>query len=357
MAYAGRLGETSITGCSAATFIYAMELAGYECLLDCGCAIHMKRLFRGIKRLRAGFRMEDKFDTVAYVKDIGSELVASFAAAGRATTPGLVGSAREHPIRKKLEHLLPGGLAVGTGCIIDSYGGISRQMDIVLHEKHLCPVYSVNDDPNATYFPCEGVIAVGEVKSCVRSADMRDIFAKVASAKKLRRYVSHDSDGASHVFGLRPTLPYRSYGSSDSIVGDEDEQFDQDHKSIDQIFGFSIAGTFELEEETICRNYVALAKEFELKNSPNCIVALEGDKVVRPLHVTSDGKKLSIASGPNEANVIGCGNPPQNSFQFLVSTIYEAYRQGRTVPEIAFNRYFSKDGGLVLKLNATVRLD
>ena len=301
--------------------------------------------------------MEDKFDTIAYVKDIGSELVASFAAAGRATTPGLVGSAREHPIRKKLEHLLPGGLAVGTGCVIDSYGNISRQLDIVLYEKHLCPVYSVNDDPNAMYFPCEGVMAVGEVKSCVRSGDMRDIFAKIASVKKLRRYVSHDSDGASHVFGLRPTLPYRSYGSSDSIVGVEDEQFDQENKSIDQIFGFSIAGTFELAVETICRNYVALSKEFEPRNSPNCMVSLEGDKVVRPLHVTSDGKKVIIASGANEANAIGCGKPPENSFQFLVSTIYEAYRQGRTVPEVAFNRYFAKDGGLVLNLNATVPLD
>ena len=131
--------------------------------------------------------MNRNFNAVRYSIEVGSELVTNFAGAGLATTPGLVGSAREFPTRKKLEHLLPNGIAVGSGCVIDSYGGTSRQMDIVLYEKHLCPVYSINEDPATTYYPCEGVIAVGEVKRRIASTDLEDTFAKITSVKKLRR--------------------------------------------------------------------------------------------------------------------------------------------------------------------------
>ena len=91
--------------------------------------------------------MQNSFDAVSYVIGVGRELVASFTTAGQATSPGQIGSAREAPTRKRLKHLLPNGVAVGSGCVIDSYGGTSRQMDVVLYEEQFCPVYSINDDP------------------------------------------------------------------------------------------------------------------------------------------------------------------------------------------------------------------
>ena len=127
--------------------------------------------------------MNKNFDAVRYAIEVGRELVTNFSGAGLATTAGLVGSAREVPTRRKLQHLLPNGIAVGSGCVIDSYGGTSRQMDVVLYEKHLCPVYSINEDPATTYYPCEGVIAIGEIKSRMASTDLEDTFAKIASVK------------------------------------------------------------------------------------------------------------------------------------------------------------------------------
>ena len=53
--------------------------------------------------------MARSFDPVAYTIQVGQELVAAFQMAGFATTPGLVGSAREVPVREKLMKLLPGG--------------------------------------------------------------------------------------------------------------------------------------------------------------------------------------------------------------------------------------------------------
>ena len=58
--------------------------------------------------------MNKHFDAVSYAVDIAKELVAAFETASRATAPGLVGGVRELPVRRKLEHLLPSGSAVGS---------------------------------------------------------------------------------------------------------------------------------------------------------------------------------------------------------------------------------------------------
>jgi hypothetical protein len=44
-------------------------------------------------------------------------------------------------------------------------------MDFIIFEKNLCPVFSINDNPDTTYYSCEGVIAVGEIKSTLNNED------------------------------------------------------------------------------------------------------------------------------------------------------------------------------------------
>ena len=293
--------------------------------------------------------MQRNFDPISYAIDVGRELVASFAQAGKATTPGLVGSAREAPTRKRLEHLLPGGIAVGSGCVIDSHGGTSKQMDVVLYEKHLCPEYSINDDPATTYYPCEGVIAVGEIKSSMASTDLEDTFAKIASVKKLRRYARRSDDG----LGLGATVSFRKYGSSMSFSATVEEQFDQDAKPLDQVFGFALAGSLALQPETLCTKYAEMAALHERTLSPNLIVTLEDNQVLTPLRMPPDGK-LSIGISAGESDSICCVTRPEGGFQFLLARIYAVYRQGRTVDRIAFDRYFARDGRLILAINGPV---
>ena len=117
--------------------------------------------------------MPKPFDPIGYVTRVGQELVSAFQVAGLATTPGQIGSAREVPVRDKLMQLLPRGVGVGSGFVIDSFGNTSRQMDVVLYEREVCPVFAINQDPASTYYPCEGVIAVGEVKSAIDSRSWR----------------------------------------------------------------------------------------------------------------------------------------------------------------------------------------
>ena len=168
--------------------------------------------------------MPKPFDPVGYIVSVGQELVSAFETAGHATTPGQIGSAREVPVRDKLMHLLPHGVAVGSGCVIDSFGNTSRQMDVVLYEKDICPVFAINDDPASTYYPCEGVIAVGEVKSALGSAELEDTFRKIESAKTLRRYARRSLSGLS---GVEDSVAFRKYGSPLGTVGTKSQEYNQ----------------------------------------------------------------------------------------------------------------------------------
>ena len=82
--------------------------------------------------------MDETFDPDRFIRRIGERLVDEFEDAKASTTPSTVGSAAEQPVREQLEQVLPRGVGVGEGCVIDSYGGTSRQQDVILYERDIC---------------------------------------------------------------------------------------------------------------------------------------------------------------------------------------------------------------------------
>ena len=87
------------------------------------------------------------------------------------------------PIRYKTS---PKRFAVSTGFVFDVHGAISSQMDIVIHDAEDCPVFTAPGE--AKFFPCEGVLAVGQVKSNITSADEYEAaLQNIRSAKRLDR--------------------------------------------------------------------------------------------------------------------------------------------------------------------------
>ena len=297
--------------------------------------------------------MEQSFDATSYVVRVGQELVKNFADASFATAPGQVGSAREVPTREKLEQLLPRGIAVGSGFVIDSFGNTSCQMDIVMYEKDICPVFSINRDPETTYYPCEGVIAVGEIKTNISTEDLEDIFNKSASAKKLQRYTRQSPDSASNKLGMQDTYSFRKYGSPLTAAGAKSEEFSQEIKSQDQVFAFGLSGSIGLRPQTICKKYVELLIQLGAQYSPNMIVALDGG-VLCPLLMPANRHNPIILDSPMDANCVYFGKSQDGSFQFLLSRLYQIYRSGRTVELTAFDRYFSKDGVVSLQHGGTL---
>ena len=295
--------------------------------------------------------MARSFDPVAYTVQVGQELVAAFQTAGFATTSGLVGSAREVPVREKLMKLLPKGVGIGSGCVIDSFGNTSRQMDVVLFEKEFCPEFAINNDPASTYYPCEGVIAVGEVKTAIDSRELEDIFKKIKSVKELRRFVRPSSSGSPK---MEDYVAFRKYGSPISAATPKPGDYNQDLHPTDQVYGFALAGSLDLSRETLCGKFTELAITNGYPLSPNLVVALDG-MTLCPLSIPPDRHNPTITVSVQEANSIYAVSYPGKSFPFLLARLQAMYTTGRTVDARAFDRYLVEEGILTLPSDGIVK--
>jgi len=95
------------------------------------------------------------------------------------------GEARECALRRILEKYLPQRVGVDQGFLLDAQGRESKQIDIIIYDKTVATVFEVG---NTKYFPCEVVLAVGEVKSDIDSKkDLEDALDKIKSVKELDR--------------------------------------------------------------------------------------------------------------------------------------------------------------------------
>lgn len=95
------------------------------------------------------------------------------------------GEAREEALAVLLRKYLPVRVGVDRGFVIDALGNESRQLDVVIYDRTVGTVFEVS---GVKYFPCESVLAVGEVKSDIGSSDkLEDALLKLKSAKALDR--------------------------------------------------------------------------------------------------------------------------------------------------------------------------
>lgn len=279
--------------------------------------------------------MSNQFHAKEYLAELSEELVSKFGYASKATTPGLIGSARENQIRSKLEQVLPSGVGVGTGCVIDYTGQSSRQQDVVLYEKDICPIFSINETDEATYFPCEGVIAVGEIKSSLGKAELLDGFAKIESVRNLKR-LTISSKSALHA-GLE-TVCFRSYLNRTTIEGTKEEEFDQCNKPMDQIYGFILCGEYSVSMDTLSKHIQEAVSSIDRSKLPNLVVSLN-DEIVRPYNKTTNKLKWSAQDSEGYAH---CACHTGN-FEYLLTNIYKQVRSGRTVETKVFEHYLMAD--------------
>ena len=118
-------------------------------------------------------------------------------------------------------------------------------------------------------------------------------------------------------------------------------------------YGFALAGSLDLSGRTFCDRFAGLARETGYPFSPNLIVTLSSG-ILCPLFVPPTRENPTIMSALQGANNIYYVEHQDNSFQFLLTQLYTAYRSGRTVPTVAFDRYFARDGRLTLPGNGTL---
>lgn len=260
-------------------------------------------------------------------------------------------------MRDQLEQLLPKGIAVGSGFEIDSFGGTSRQTDVVLYEKDICPVFSVNSTPETTYYPCEGVIAAGEIKSSLAGRELVDSSKKIVSVRQLRRhYTTHPLPAPDTG---KPIYIQRSYGSVDTAETLSDQNTASRLAPEHQIFGFVIAGQSELSADSLCRRYCELTRESSSALSPNMLVTLNG-QILHWANLTRRESRLVRREGSSQLSLRTSETGPLRTepkwradeapflshmnheavISELLRWIIGAYRQGMTSDTSAFDRYF-----------------
>ncbi len=93
------------------------------------------------------------------------------------------GAAVEEEFRKILSEYLPDNIAIGTGVIIDAFGGCSKQIDIVCYDRARTPTFF--SAGGAGVFPVECVYFAIEVKTSITPADLQAIYENMISVKSL----------------------------------------------------------------------------------------------------------------------------------------------------------------------------
>lgn len=133
------------------------------------------------------------------VRSFHDEVVQQLAVAPAVSHPGESGRAREEIMRRYLRRFVPSGFGVDTGIVVDSVGGVSRQIDIIIHRTDYHPTFEVG---GVRHFMVESVVAVLENKAVIDDrADLRDALSNVRSVKVLDRsgggsnYVVLDFEG------------------------------------------------------------------------------------------------------------------------------------------------------------------
>ena len=278
--------------------------------------------------------MKPTFDANAFMENLGKGLVREFEEARQATTGPLIGAAIETPVRKRLEQVLPRGIAVGSGCVIDSYGNCSRQQDVVLYERDDCPVFSVNDTPESTYYPCEGVLGVIEVKSSITSSTLRDSFEKIASVRRLTRHNVIEQLGPRGE--SRPR--YRRYQNTrmaDAISFQEPQDLEPD--GLHQVFGAVLGGRLAMKAKTFGDRFTALVSEFGDDNSPNMAAILDSGSLVPFSMAESENRAQFSTKAATHFMFVG-----SDPLRELIDRVYMTYRHGVTSPTEVFSRYIGR---------------
>ncbi len=135
---------------------------------------------------------------------------------------GELGRLHENIIKDLLKQVTPGKCSIGTGFIINSFGEISPQCDIVVYDdffnKPLIP------DMSAKLFPIESVYAFIEVKTTLRR---QNLISTLENIKKIRKMATKGRFYAGVVGPI--TVPPRSY----IITFDVDNTIVKDRKHLD----------------------------------------------------------------------------------------------------------------------------
>ncbi len=98
--------------------------------------------------------------------------------------PGEFGTLRENISKKLIEGIIPSSKKIQIkGFILNSNNDTSTEQDLVIYSDTDTPVLTLE---NASFFPIETVVSIGQIKSVIQSkSDLKDILDKLVQVKKI----------------------------------------------------------------------------------------------------------------------------------------------------------------------------
>ncbi len=269
--------------------------------------------------------MEKKFDIAKYIESVGRKLVSEFEDARElGADPNAKGAGIESATRRQLKLLLPDFTDVGQGYIIDSYGNISKQIDLVIFERSFCPVFSVNDTPESTYYPCEGVVAAIEIKSKTRKQEFMDSCVKAISVRNLKRRFNVEEDGSAR--NIRRYGDLGRYAHDTGVIVPYGIAVDKNQYA--HILTVLMTGEVNVSPNTVHSYY----DEMQC-NAPDIFVSLDG---IFGVFETED----RIVTNARLGSRIMVANRYKNPFSVFIHLLYRWLYHGHTVGFETYQNYF-----------------
>ena len=106
-----------------------------------------------------------------------------------------VGQAREFLVTRVLKTILPTGVHIGSGMVIDHKGASSKQIDVVVYDPRF-PIMKV--EGGGLYF-VEGVLATIEVKSTIDTVSLKDSLENCRSVLQLWPHGEHPHEAEARI--------------------------------------------------------------------------------------------------------------------------------------------------------------
>jgi len=95
------------------------------------------------------------------------------------------GEGREQILIELLKEYLPHRFGIDSGFVFDVHGNTSKQTDIIIYDKFIAPRFKISGEKYA--YPCESVVAVGEVKTFLTKKELIDSIEKLIIIQRLDR--------------------------------------------------------------------------------------------------------------------------------------------------------------------------
>lgn len=153
--------------------------------------------------------------------------------------PGEFGTYRENVAKNFLRFFIPERLKIDHGFLINTYGDVSTQCDVIVYDSNVTPL--IGSGEMQRFFPVETVCAVGEIKSVLKKTELKEALIKLSKIKALREKIIHP-------------VCIKRYAKGN---------FDPKYQPYDQIASF-----------IICQKL-----DFELKDMPGEMLSIYGDEV------------------------------------------------------------------------------